>query len=367
MWFHSQWEQGLQDYSTGKAWTTANANFLEFGFKLNRVYRVIRRKVQDPDVLKERADFLEQMKEYRKKYKVEFQGIQEEVNANFMKENKERLIRAHRRDLDKERTSIIKIAMHTKNQIMRLYKKEIDHEERDKWRAVKEMKKLRERQMYLQAIHIDHEAPTPPPAVLDHEQYFERLQNLALLAEKGQYEEMEKVLKNQEIVDEKNMYLQPIFRNIKKAIRFITKTEEAELTHRLKVEGREADIPAEIQKLREKDIDPIIMIKKLERHITSLFHLIANWVQYVEVIYLPESKVQTLKHLRLHSEDRFKEAEEHQKEYLKKILKSEDKEEELKYQTVDEGLTSDTAESEFEGGLNKHEQQTKVILILNYF
>ena len=328
-------------------------------------YRVYRRKYVDPDILTERAEFLAKMKEYRIRNREEFKAIQGEVNNNFMLENKERLIRAHRRDGDKERTSIIKIAMHTKNLITHLKKREIEQEEKDKWKAINEMKKLRERQMYLQAIQIDHEAPTPPPAVIDHEQYFERLQNLALLAEKGMYEEMEKVLKNQEIVDEKNIYLQPLFRNIKKSIRFITKTEEAELTHRLKIEGKEDQIPAELQKLREKDRDPFVMIKKLERHITSLFHLMVNWLQYVEIIYLPESRIQALKHLRLHTEDRFKEEEKEQKEYLKKILKSEQKEEDLKYQTVEEGLTSDTAESETEDNKRKQEHKNIVTIFIN--
>ena len=96
------------------------------------------------------------------------------------------------------------------------------------------MKTLRERQMYLQAIQIDHSAPSPPPTVLDHGLYYERLQNLAFLSMHGKYKEVENVLNNKEIVDEKNIYLQPLFRQLKAWIRYISKTEEAEITKKFK-------------------------------------------------------------------------------------------------------------------------------------
>ena len=115
--------------------------------------------------------------------------------------------------------------MHAKNLITQLKKKEIENEEKEYWRNINDMKKLRERQMYLIAAEVDSTPPTPPPAILDHGQYFERLQNLALLADQGKYEDMEKVLKNEDVIQEKNIHLVPLFRNIKRSIRFITKTD----------------------------------------------------------------------------------------------------------------------------------------------
>lgn len=81
------------------------------------------------------------------------------------------------------------------------------------------MRRFKEREMYLRASQLDLlSPPVPPPGLLDHGQYFERLQNLALLADQARYEDLEKVLRNEDIINEKNLHLVPLFRNIKKCI-----------------------------------------------------------------------------------------------------------------------------------------------------
>lgn len=325
-------------------------------------YKVKRPRYVDPDIIQERNEFQKKLSEYRKAHKAEYERVQREANEKYIAEETLARIQRHRKNLDRERTSIIKVAMHTKNLIRNLNKKEIEQDEKERMRAVNEMMKLRKRQMYLQAIQIDHTPPTPPATILNDTLYYERLQNLAFLSEQGHYEEVEKVLKNQELVDEKNLHLQPIYRKLKQAIRYITKTEEAELTKKYKqkiaalhaediedIDAKTVELKKEyadeLRKLREVESEPRIIMRKLERHITSLFHLIVLWNQYVEIIYLPEDKVQALQYLRLNSaEQEDHQAQEH-KEYIEKITKVKQKEEEMKYQTVEEVETSDTGES----------------------
>ena len=176
----------------------------------------------DPDVLAERREYYRQVSEYRKRHKEEYERVQAEADHRYYNPDSEGpteevkiMINQMRKNLTKERTSIIKIAMHTKNQIMHLEKKEIEQEEKDKWKRIRDMQKLRERQMYLQALQIDSSAPIPSPTIVDFTQYYERLQNLAMLTVHGNYDEAEKLLKNQETVEEKNIYLQPLYRSLK--------------------------------------------------------------------------------------------------------------------------------------------------------
>lgn len=205
--------------------------------------------------------------------------------------------------------------------------------------------------MYLQAIHIDHSAPTPPPTVLDNGEYYERLQNLALLSMQGDYEGVEKVLNNEDIVNEKNVYLKPLYRELKHCIQYMSRTEEAVVVHKFKqkiaaahaTEDRDAliaklklELGQELKNIREKDELPANMLKKLENNITTLFHLLVFWTQYTEIIYAPENVIQSMKYERLQGGGVTPE-EMYEKEYLNKILKSERKEEDLMYQTVEEG------------------------------
>lgn len=211
------------------------------------------------------------------------------------------------------------------------------------------MQKLRERQLYLQALHIDQTAPTPPPTVIDNGMYYERLQNLAFLSEQGRYDDVEKVLKNEETIDEKNIYLQPLYRQLKAWIRYISKTEEAEIKRKYKqkiagilsstsekkeqqIEALSVEFHNEMSTMKERDSKPSAMLKKIERHVTSLFHLLLIWVQYTEVIYAHENVMKDLRLNRL-SGDFNIETEE----------KADDTEEH--YQTVEEAVTTDTAES----------------------
>ncbi|CAI2361986.1 unnamed protein product [Moneuplotes crassus] len=324
---------------------------------------------KDPDVIAERMEYYRQITEYRRRHKEDYERHVAEVDSKFWDPDsdqlppvQEKMLSDLRQRQTNERTSIIKVAMLAKNKIRHLHKREIETEEKNKWHRIKDMQKLRERQMYLQALKIDTSAPVPSPTIVDFTHYYERLQNLAMLTIHGNYSEAEKLLRNEETVEEKNIYLQPLYRNLKKCIRFITKTEEAQITkkyHRLMagvITGAMDDqenllndlkekYENELLQMKKKDSVPKMKLKKLETNITSLFHLIMLWTQYTDIIYLPENAVQALKFGRLNVGDTSSSAAHEQQEYLKKVLDTGKKVEEFAYQTVEEGITTDTTDS----------------------
>ena len=119
----------------------------------------------------------------------------------------------------------------------------------------------------------------------------------------------------------------------------------------------------ELLKIRENDKIPKMHLKKLELHITTLFHLLMIWTQYTDVIYSPETVIQAMKFSRLNMEK--SEAIEHQghQEYIKKILKTSEKAEDIAYHTVEEGITTDTTDSseeEVEKSTVKEEPEEEV-------
>ena len=335
-------------------------------------FAISRRKKLDPDVLAEREEFYRQISLYRKRHKEEYERLQAEKDRLYYDPESDelppeiqKLVERRRKNETKERTSIIKVAMHTKRQIMHREKKEIETLEKEKWHQINDMMKMRERQMYLQALQIDDNPPIPPPTIVDFTHYYERLQNIAMLTVHGKYEEVEKALKHQETIDEKNLHLQPLFRKLKKCIRYITKTDEAKLNkkYQQKIAGvltgpvddkknlianlRE-EFEDELMKIRKRDSQPKMQLKKLETHITTLFHLLMLWTQYTDIIYAPENLMQGLKFQRLNVAKTQEMSEKQHQEYLRKVLMTNENEEFVNYQTVEEGITTDTTDTEEE-------------------
>lgn len=55
------------------------------------------------------------------------------------------------------------------------------------------------------------------------------MQRLAFYAEQGDFEALQKLMDNEEIMKKKNHFLQPIYRDLKTLIRHMTYTEEYKL------------------------------------------------------------------------------------------------------------------------------------------
>ena len=65
-----------------------------------------------------------------------------------------------------------------------------------------------------------------PQTILNYGEYQQKLQNLAFFAEQGDHESMQKLLDKEDVMEKKNVLLQPIFRDLKSAIRHMTYTDE---------------------------------------------------------------------------------------------------------------------------------------------
>jgi hypothetical protein len=121
-----------------------------------------------------------------------------------------------------------------------------------------------------------------------------------------------------------------------------------------KVNELKKEYEQRLTEIRERDGKPNIMVKKLELHITSLFHMLVLWMQYTDVIYAQEDVIQRLKFSRLNQGDDDSRKKDHV-EYLNRITKSKRTDDESKerlclfidkqYQTVEEDITTDTGES----------------------
>ena len=68
-----------------------------------------------------------------------------------------------------------------------------------------------------------------PQNILNFSEYQEKLQKLALYADTGDSKGMQAILDNQDIIERKNKFLQPLFRDIKSQIKHMTHTPEYEI------------------------------------------------------------------------------------------------------------------------------------------
>ena len=96
-------------------------------------FKVKKRRYIDQDILEERKEFKKKMSQYRKWHEEEYAKIQARVdNIDFAGHHTE----IRRRDLARERKSIIRVAMSTKYQITHLKKREIEREVIGDWQNV---------------------------------------------------------------------------------------------------------------------------------------------------------------------------------------------------------------------------------------
>lgn len=128
---------------------------------------------------------------------------------------------------------------------------------------------------------------------------------------------MQKLLDKEDVMEKKNLLLQPIFRDLKSAIRHMTFTEEYKLMKEY-IDNRnliisqfgnttESEKCQEGLKLLEKEYarllkrqrdvlaqEPGKKIRVLQKRLEDMFQLLSLWTQYVEVIYMPESEIHIL-------------------------------------------------------------------------
>ena len=120
-----------------------------------------------------------------------------------------------RRDMDKWRTAICNIAMHTKKQITDLTKKERSMLEKIRLRDMRETKRAMDNRIMLDVMEVDSrkwptlanlnekvdENVVLPQTILNYGEYQSKLQNLAFYAEQGDHESMQKLLDKEEVME----------------------------------------------------------------------------------------------------------------------------------------------------------------------
>ena len=73
-----------------------------------------------------------------------------------------------------------------------------------------------------------------PNSILHHKEYLEKLQRMAKFAEQGDYKNLEKVINNEDFIQEKNTMLTPIYRDLKHILRKMANTEEYNILRQFK-------------------------------------------------------------------------------------------------------------------------------------
>jgi len=190
---------------------------------------------------------------------------------------------------------------------------------------------------------------------------------------------MQKLLDKEEVMEQKNTLLQPIFRDLKSAIKYMTYTDEFKIlkeyvdnrNHLIQQFGGDEKAArcqeglklleseyAKLLQLNQKSLekDPSKKLKQLQTRLEDMFQLLSLWSQYVEVVYMPESEIHviaTLEKLDARPSDSafgFRTQQADIKNRIKTLFQQEEIDEEehqLKeeYETVNEDLTSDTTEA----------------------
>lgn len=124
-----------------------------------------------------------------------------------------------------------------------LDKREQELMEKMRRKDLKDTKKAIETRLMLDTMQIDskrwptlgdinekiHDNVILPQTILNYGEYYNKLQNLAFYAEQGDHESMQRILDKEDIMEKKNLLLQPIYRDLKSQIKHMTMTEEYKL------------------------------------------------------------------------------------------------------------------------------------------
>jgi len=203
-------------------------------------YKTVYRWQRDPVFEEEKRVYAEKMSALRKQHAREYWERQTQVENAYLERYQVERQAKQRRDLDKWRTAICNISMHTKRQMQDLQTKERALLERMRRVDLKQTKKAMDNRLMLDAMQVDsakwptlttlnekvNENVVLPQTILNYGEYQQKLQNLAFYAEQGDHEAMQRLLDKEDVMEKKNVLLQPVFRDLKSAIRHMTYTEE---------------------------------------------------------------------------------------------------------------------------------------------
>jgi len=195
-----------------------------------------------PGMVKEYADYRKSMKKARRDLRIEADiahtKAEEKWLEEYTKDQEEKWVR----DMDKWRTSVCKIAMHTKRHLDFLKQKDEKSQEMTKLLSAEHAQKSYEKRLMLDAMELESSQWVKakneeemlsqaifPEAILDKGNYADYTRNVADMMDAGKFEELTEYLNTRDDLDLKNQFLQPLYRNIKVLVRDLTYTEEAKL------------------------------------------------------------------------------------------------------------------------------------------
>lgn len=146
-----------------------------------------------------------------------------------------------------------------------------------------------------------------------------KLQRLAFFAEQGDNEAMQRILDKEEVIQKKNTFLQPLYRDLKSTIKHMTYTEEYK-TLREYIRNRTLilnALPEGSQKAKEgldalrneyarllqnqkarMDNNDGFRLQVMQKRLEDMFSLLGIWQQYVEIIYAAEGQIDLLQQVK---------------------------------------------------------------------
>lgn len=127
----------------------------------------------------------------------------------------------------------------------------------------------------------------------------------------------------EEVMTKKNVFLRPLYRDLKSTIKYMTFSEEYKLMrqyvrnralilqalpegsqkandglHKLKVQYAKL-LANHRNKMRNNDG---FKLKEMKKRLEDMFKLLSLWQRYVDIIYMPETEVNMLRALKVHGQ-----------------------------------------------------------------
>jgi hypothetical protein len=167
-------------------------------------YKTVVRRYRDPRLEEEQRAYAAQMKVMRKQHMREYWERQTQVENAYLERFQQERVAKQRRDLDKWRTAVCNVAMHTKRQMTELASREQKLLQRMRLRDLSDSKRTMDNRLMLDVMQVDsrkwptladlnekvNENVVLPQTILNYGEYQQKLQNLAFFAEQGDHESM---------------------------------------------------------------------------------------------------------------------------------------------------------------------------------
>ena len=170
------------------------------------------------------------MKECRKEHTNAFWNVQTQAENKWIQDFRLERTKKMRDDMDRWRTSICKVSGSTKKKLEYLKEREQRMLKTMNNQDIKNMRADLNKKLMLDAMTQEQRQSWPtlgtldqkidadviiPQTILNHSEYQTKLQRLAMFADQGDNKMMQSILDNEQVIDQKNVLLQPIFRDLK--------------------------------------------------------------------------------------------------------------------------------------------------------